>query len=211
MLAWVLLLGIGEAQDASPEPPSAEARAEALLASFDHEPSVRQVQVWAEATAEVDPESVRRWLRSSQTFAALPELRAELRVADDYGNSFAVFDADGNEVTSNQGPRQDVLTDSDVGQTRTVVVRATWDLDKLVMSSERLRALAVAQDAAKLREKVVVEVTRLYFERRRAQADALLVPRVDAAGRVREALHLAELTAALDAYTAGRFSEAVGR
>jgi hypothetical protein len=77
------------------------------------------------------------------------------------------------------------------------------------MSTERIRVIDEAQDAVKLRETVLGEVTRLYFERRRHQVDMLLAPKPDLMGRVRDELHLRELTAALDALTGGRFGAAL--
>lgn len=182
-----------------------------VLATFDGEPAVSVVQGWASTQAQVAPETVQRWLRASRGFAALPELRVEYRLADDYGNNFQTYDLDGNPPTSNDVDVQDVLTDADVGQTRTIVVRATWDLDKLVMSSEQIRVINEGQDVVKLREKVLGEVTRLYFERRRLQVDMLLAPKSDLMGQVRDELRLRELTAGLDAYTGGRFSAAVAK
>ncbi|MCB9662534.1 MAG: helix-hairpin-helix domain-containing protein [Alphaproteobacteria bacterium] len=179
-----------------------------VLAAFAHEPAVSEVQRWASAYAQVRPETVQRWLAASRGFAALPQVRFEYRVADDYGNDFEYFTPTG-PVSTSQDDGVAVQTDADVGQTRTILVRAAWDLDKLVMSSEQIRVINEAQDVVKLREKVLGEVTRLYFERRRLQVDVLLAPKRDLMGQVRDELRLAELTASLDAYTGGRFSESL--
>ena len=60
--------------------------------------------------------------------------------------------------------------------------------------------------ARQLLEKVLGEVTRLYFERRRLQVDMLLNPKSDLLGQVKDELRLRELTANVDALTGGRFS-----
>lgn len=212
MLLLVGLLGAvapAHAMDAPEDGASSPRTPHEVLARFEHEPAVAQVQAWAAAQAEVAPDVVRGWLRASRTFAALPELRVEYRIVDDWSNDFQTYDLDGNPPTSADAPSQDVLTNADVGQARTLSLRATWDLGALVLSPERIRVMAEAQDAARLREKVQAEVTRIYFERRRLQVDQLLVPKLDVSGQVRDALRLAELTASLDAYTGGRFSEAL--
>jgi len=183
---------------------------EEVLAQFAGEPDVRRVQSWANEYAQLRPETVKAWLRASRGFAALPRVQFEYRLKDDYGYDYQYFDENtGVPPTSNDAPTQSVLTDADQGQDRTILVRATWNLDKLVMSSEQIRVINEAQDVVKLREKILSEVTRLYFERRRLQVDVLLEPRDDVRGRVRDELRLAELTASLDAYTGGRFSEAL--
>jgi phosphoribosylaminoimidazole (AIR) synthetase len=79
------------------------------------------------------------------------------------------------------------------------------------MSSERIRVINEAQDIAKLRDKVLSEVTRLYFERRRVQVEMLLSPKRDTMGQVKQQLRLMELTASIDALTGGAFSQALKR
>jgi hypothetical protein len=182
-----------------------------VLAEFDDEPDVATTQRWASDYAKVQPAMVERWLRSSKGFAALPQIRMSYQVRDDYQNDFRRFDEFGNPPVSNDGQFFDVQTDADVGQTRVIAVWATWDLDKIVMSSEQIRVINEAQDIVKLREKVLSEVTQLYFERRRLQVDVLMNPKSDLVGQVRDELRLRELTANIDAYTGGRFSDAVNK
>ncbi len=182
---------------------------EEVLASFDKEPSVGEVQRWTSEYAQVQPEVVQRWLRASRAFAGLPQVRGSFQLRDSYSNDFRIYDEDGDPPVSNDVPVQSVRTDSDVGQTRTIQVWVTWDLDRLVMSSEQIRVINEAQDVVRLRERVLGEATRLYFERRRLQVDQLLNPKVDLLGQVRDMLRLRELTANIDALTGGRFSQAL--
>lgn len=186
---------------------------EQVLATFDREPTVDDVQRWSSEYAKVQPELVDRWLASARGFAALPQLKVQWGLDDDYSNSFRRYDEFGSPVTSNAPGYEDVQTDADVGQKQTFDIYAVWDLDKLVMSSEQIRVINESQDIVKLREKVLGEVTRLYFERRRLQVDMLLNPKPDLAGKVRDELRLRELSANLDAYTGGQFSQqlAAGR
>jgi hypothetical protein len=74
------------------------------------------------------------------------------------------------------------------------------------MSSERIRVINEAQDIVKLRDKVLDEVTRLYFDRRRLQVDLLLNPPSDMKKLIDDELRLQELTANIDALTGGQFS-----
>lgn len=180
-----------------------------LLARFATEPSVAQVQTWAAQAGQVDPRAVAAWLRDARRFAALPELRVEYGFADDWSNDYDSFDAFGNPPTSEAAATEQVRTSAGTGRKQDVGLKATWDLPSLVMSSERLRAIDQAIDAAKLRGALLDEVTRLYFERRRLQVDMALAPRPDAQGRVEDALKLAEATARIDAMTVGRFSAAL--
>jgi hypothetical protein len=181
-----------------------------VLRQFDHEPSVQQVHQWAMDYARVNPELVDRWMAAATGFAALPRLQLEGRVRDGWGQGFKYYTEDG-VIDEQDETVFDVLDDADRDQDRTVVVRATWDLDNLVMSSERIRAINESQDVVKLRDKVLDEVTRVYFERRRVQVDLLLSPARDVATQTKDYLRLMELTANLDALTGGSFSQALVR
>jgi hypothetical protein len=183
--------------------------AEEVLAAFDAEPTVQQMHDWANEYAQVQPELVARWLRASRAFGGLPQLRVAYGFGDDYGEDYRYYDENGNPPTSADAASDAVRTDADRSGGHDLSVWATWDLDKLVMSSEQIRVINEAQDIAKLREKVLGEVTRLYFDRRRLQVDMLLNPKSDLMGQVKDELRLREITASLDAYTGGRMSEAL--
>ena len=68
-----------------------------VLAEFDSEPDVQQVQQWASDYAKVSPGNVDRWLAASKSFAALPQLTVEYRMKDDWGQDFNYVNADGVE------------------------------------------------------------------------------------------------------------------
>lgn len=193
-----------------PEPPASApyASADAVLAEFEHEPTILQVHTWAEHQAHTSPQQVRRWLRQSVRFATLPQVELELQLRNDWDQGFDYLNVDGAELVPEEEPFP-VRSDAGQGQAQTYKVRLVWDLDKLVMSSERIRALSEARDAVELRDRVLAEVTRLYFERRRLQVERLLAPHAEVAARVREELRIRELTANLDALTGGAFSAAL--
>lgn len=185
---------------------------EEVLAEFDHEPAIQEVQGWAADYAQVSPKNVQRWLSASKTFAALPQLTVEYRVRDGWDQGFEYSTPDGAEApTAPKDDHIEVLNDANEDQDRTFYVRGRWDLDQLIMSSERIRIINETQDIAKLREKTLSDVTRLYFERRRIQVENLLSARKDMATAVKQELKLLELTANIDALTGGRFSQTVAK
>ncbi len=183
---------------------------EAVLAEFASEPTIQQVHAWANHYANTSPAQVRRWLRQSVTFATLPQVQLEWQMRDDADEGFEYLTEEGADpIPSDRGVP--VRTDADQSQYQQYRVRLVWDLDKIVMSSERIRVINEAQDIVKLRDRVLAEATRLYFERRRLQVERLLAPKADMMARVREELRLMELTANLDALTGGAFSSATAR
>ena len=117
--------------------------------------------------------------------------------------------ADGTELSLASQEPVALLNDAGADQDVEYKVRARWELDKIVLSSERIRVLSEAQDIAKLRDNVLTDVTELYFERRRLQAELLLNPSSDLSTRVRDQLKLMELSARIDAFTGGAFSAAL--
>lgn len=179
-----------------------------VLREFDHEPTALQVQSWASDYARLAPEQVDRWLSASKSFALLPELTVEGRLDGSWGQDFVYYPTDGTIDTPDDSVFA-VLDDAGKDGDQKLLVRMKWQLDKLVMSSERIRVISEAQDIVKLRDKVLTEVTRLYFERRRVQVEMLLQPKSDLMGQVKDQLRLMELTANLDALTGGAYSRAL--
>jgi hypothetical protein len=177
-----------------------------VLARFASEPTIQDVQGWASDYAGTNPATVERWLKASRTFAALPQLTLEYDFSDGFDQDFVYLTVDGNTVETPDDALFPGLEDGGRDQQMDFLVRTRWDLNELVMSSERIRIIGEAQDIAKLRDKVLSEVTRLYFERRRLQVEQLLSPKSDLMGQIKDQLRLAELTADLDASTGGRFS-----
>ena len=184
---------------------------EAVLAEFDAEPTIRQVQSWSNDYADMNPGQVDKWLRASKKFAALPELTLEYELKDGWGQDFFYVNADGVALTAPDEDPLPILEDADRDQDSKYKVRAKWNLNEIVMSSERIRVINEAQDIVKLRDKILTEVTRLYFERRSLQVEMLLRPKSDTMGQVKDQLRLLEMTANIDALTGGAFSAALNR
>jgi len=180
-----------------------------VLREFASEPTIQQVQAWAADYARVNASTVERWLRASGGFAALPEFRVEYRFKGNSGNDWKYFPADGIIDTPGESVFN-TLNAANRDREDRVAVRATWNLDKLVMSSERIRMINEAQDVVKLRDKVLTEVTRLYFDRRRAQVEGVLSPKRDLGAQVKDQLSILEKTAQIDALTGGAFSGSNG-
>ena len=193
---------------------------EQVLATFSAEPSVAEVQGMALEYSKTDPHYLDAWLRASKSAAALPSITLYYK----YGNGFdtdygyytpeEITDDSDSEDPTNQDEAEALAygpfeTTNGVDIDHQASVRATWQLSKLIMSSEEIRVINEAQDIVKLRDKVLEDVTRLYFERRRLQVDLLLGGGGELKKRVGDELRLAELTAQIDAYTGGRFSKAL--
>jgi len=171
-----------------------------VMAAFSAEPTVLDVQGMAMQYTHTNRDQVERWLRASKNAAILPELKLRYTYDTDRDVDYAYISGTDEDFEFDQGGQ-------DWGQDYRVELR--WRLDELVMNSERIRVISEAQDVVKLRDKVLGEVTRIYFDRRRLQTDLLLSPPSDLKSQVEDQLRLMELTAELDAYTGGQFSGAL--
>ncbi len=184
--------------------------ADEVLAEFQGEPNIQAVQAWSNDYAQTSPETVRRWLRQSKAFAALPAVDLDYDFDMGFDTGYQYYVVSGLPApTSPDDDLFDALDDASRDQSQGFGVSLSWDLDKLVMSSERIRVIGEMQDVVKLRDKTLGEVTRLYFERRRLQVEQLLNPKTDLSGQIKDQLKLLEMTANLDAFTGGRFSQAL--
>jgi len=175
------------------EPATAEQVAQ-ILARYRAEPSVREVQEAALRYAEVHPEVLASWRSRSRVAALGPQIRGEYR-----------YMGDANDRLKTGGADPDTLQ-QDIGLEHRGLARAQWDLDRLIFNADELRVSGEISDLVRLRESVLDQTTRLYYERRRLQVDLDLTPPRDLAGRVRKELRLQELAADLDAMTGGFFT-----
>ncbi len=175
-----------------------------VLARFKEEPEVRAVQQMALEYSQTDPRYLEGWMRASKSANLLPEFQVSYGYSQGYDDG-SIYLTDPNNPTGDPLLQPD---DTSSGVDWDVDLRAKWRLDKLVMSSERIRVISEAQDVVKLRDKILEEVTRVYFDRRRLQVEMLLNPG-DLKAQLKNELRLQELTAQLDAYTGGRFTAAL--
>jgi len=179
-----------------------------VLSEFDAEPDIRAVQAMAQDYTMTRPQLVQDWLRASKRAFLLPSMsltyRKELDLAQ--RDEWADIDTETKAWQDEWERRPDTVTGENDD---TYQVSLRWRLDKIVMSSEQIRVISESQDVVKLRDKVLDEVTRLYFDRRRLQVDLLLNPTGDLKKQLEDELRLQEMTANLDALTGGSFSAAL--
>jgi hypothetical protein len=142
--------------------------------------------------AMVEPERARSYISRSGYAAWLPELR--LLVSRRYGRSESV------DVNSSSTALSSPLGIDTVNDVR-YEARATWDLSKLLFSTEELAAQTQALHMAELRRDIEATVNRLYFERRALERSG--------GGDGRRGLRANEIEAELDAISAGAFGACV--
>jgi hypothetical protein len=160
-----------------------------------HDPDERCLAVARRKAVELsmsEPDRAASYVTRAGRAAWLPELR--VLVSRRYGRSESL------DVNSSSTALSSPLGIDTVNDIR-YEARATWDLGKLVFSSEELAAQTQALHMAELRRDIETTVNRLYFERR-----GLVLELSDVRGNdVHRHLRTREIEADLDAMSAGAF------
>jgi hypothetical protein len=158
------------------------------------EPTIQQVHRMAIAYAELGPEKIRRWRGLARWRSFIPSFTLGLDQ-----------DRDANIVSSTTAG----VTKFSVGpdrRTRSLDFGFSWDLGNFIWNPDQTSIDVRSRLTTQLRQDLLEEATRLYFERRRLLAEFEGQPTEDAALREERRLRVDELTAYLDALTGGGFS-----
>jgi hypothetical protein len=171
---------------------SASASASASrVESFERaEPSVSEVVTWALAAARgISPDRVRDLAHRARMTGLVPQLRlsAERGLQQDLSSS-----------TSSTLDK----TNTALGDDFSFSASLTFELDRLVFAPDEVRLLSVERWLAGDQRKLVAEVVKLYFQRRRLLRERALTSAPDS--ELDDSI--AELEAQLDGVTAGAFT-----
>ncbi|MBU0477764.1 hypothetical protein KKC91_04265 [bacterium] len=168
---------------------------ENILELFNHEPSIKEMQNVAIEYAEVHPGKIKEWRDRAQKKALLPDVSVGL---DRYVTDYWHWDA---------GANPDVLVRGDDAISWDVTM--SWKLGELVWNDDQTSIDTRSRLMVQLRDDILDEITRTYFERRRLQIESYISPLEDLRLKLERELRIQELTADLDALTGGYFSERV--
>jgi photosystem II stability/assembly factor-like uncharacterized protein len=159
---------------------------------INEQPSIRQVQRAAIKYAEViDPKQISAHRRLCRLRAILPDFSLDYDKTIYGSASTGVNGGCGNVIT---GPR-------DWG------FSLKWSLDDLIWSEQQRLIDSQVRLMVKLRQDILDEVTRLYFERRRLQSELISSQELRFKDRQEKELRIEELSALLDGLTGGYLSK----
>lgn len=179
--------------------PSPE-RVEDFKRLLNREPGVREIQKAAIRYANLGNGKIQRWHWGSRMRAFIPKLS--------FGKRFSI----GNSVDIDRGgtnnPDQFILGPEDIDEGWDLGL--SWELGDLLYSSDQTSIDSRAKSLVELRESILSQVTRLYFERRRVQWEIAFLPAESPQEHFDRLLRLDELTAQIDALTHGFLSNELG-
>lgn len=171
--------------------------ADELLDAFSFEPEIQEVQEAAIRYAEVHPDKILHWRRRARLAAFMPELG----LGWDRTRTVEIDRGGTND------PDTFILGPEEKG----VDVSFSWDIAKLIWNDDETSIDTRSKLMVQLRDDILDEVNRVYFERRRIQTEVYLSPAQDVQEEVDRRLRVEELTAQLDGLTGGYFTGTVER
>ncbi len=151
-----------------------------------NEPTIQQVQQAALQYAEViHPESIKALRRDAKLKALLPDFSV------DYDKT----------INYDSGADRYYVGPYDWG------FSLSWDIGDLVFNEQVRLINSNARLLVQLRDDILNEVTRLYYERRKLQTALIFTPPQTLKDKLTQTLRLEELTANIDALTGNYFSQ----
>ena len=157
--------------------------------------SIREVHKMAIEYAEVSPDKIKEWRNGARWKAILPKL--SLSYSEGYNDNIELYKSSTQYYIA-EGPRE---KDNDWG------VDLSWDLSDLVWNDSQTSIDVRSKLMVQLRDDILEEVTRLYFERKKAVDEIRAIPPEEHIKLAEKRLRIEELTAYIDALTGGRYSE----
>ena len=158
-----------------------------LMNLFVQEPSIEEVQKMAIEYSEVSDKKIKDWRRRASMKALMPELSLD-------------FD---KTITTALGASYDRVQvgPMDWG------VNLKWELSELIYNPDQTSIDTRSKLMVQLRNDILSEATRIYFERRKLQIESLTKKSASSEEALAKKLRLMELTALLDRLTGGYFSK----
>ena len=162
-----------------------------------YDPTINEVQAMAVRYAEVHPDKIKKWREGARWKAVMPKVSLNYSRSCDENNEIYTSATKSYVV---MGPR-----DNDYGWG----VNLSWDLSDIVWNESQTSIDVRSKLMVELRDNILEEVTRLYFERKRLMAEISRYGGEETSPLAEKKLRVDELTAYIDAYTGGEFSEAI--
>ncbi|RKX96105.1 MAG: hypothetical protein DRP84_02110 [Spirochaetes bacterium] len=166
---------------------------ERIYAEFQGEPPIREIQKMAIFYANVKNDKIKRWHRNSRLRAFLPTVSfdVEKTIEDN-------IDIDRGSTTIQDefivGPREKDFTWE---------ISFEWELANLIWNPNQTTIDYREKYMIEMREDILHEVTKLYYERRKLKLELLSSSLDDHYEYLNRCLKIDELTAQIDALTGG--------
>lgn len=161
----------------------------------DNEPAFKELQQAALKYGDVSPDKIRRWQRESRLKALVPKVRVGTykHVATNY------------EIYTSA--TRDYVTTGPDDVTNGLDMSVSWDLAGLIWSDDQTNIDVRSRLTTQLRNDILDDLRRVYYERKRLQFEMMANPPADMKAKFDKELRIQELTQAIDDLTGNYLSE----
>jgi hypothetical protein len=163
---------------------------------YENEPTIQEVHEMAIRYAEVDNEKIKDWRKKAASKAFLPQVSVGVD-----RNTTDLWHWEGGSTTK----IDDILV-----RGRDSVdwdVSLNWDLGEIIYNDAQTSIDTRSKLLVELRNDILSEVTRLYFERRKLQIELSSKNEISSQVKLEKKLRIEELGALIDRLTGGHFTK----
>ncbi|MFA6217664.1 MAG: hypothetical protein WDL87_08470 [Candidatus Omnitrophota bacterium] len=164
--------------------------------SAPEEPMIQEIHAAAIQYAELEPEKILRWRKAAAKKAWLPKMTVG-------------WDRNASNLWHWESGSTTKPDDDELRRGKDFIdwdLTVSWDFSELLWNNDQTSIDTRSRLLVQLREDVLDQVTKLYFERQRVKLDLNDLRIEDRKKRFEKELKLQELAASLDALTGGFFS-----
>ena len=166
-----------------------------LKIAFDGEPTYKELQQAAIKYCDVSAEKIRSWQRDSRMKAFVPKLSLGM---DNHRSTNSTIYTSATKDYVATGP-DDFYNALDVS--------ISWDLGNLIYSDDQTNIDVRSRLMVQLRNDILDDLRRAYYERKRLQFELMTNPPRDINVRFEKEMRLQELTQAIDDLTGNYLSD----
>lgn len=161
----------------------------------DSEPTFKELQKAAMHYAEVDPDKISRWRSQARLKALIPKIS----IGIDHGTNT------NNEIYTSATSRYVVEGPADMDDGWDASI--SWELADLVFSTDQTSIDVRSRLTTQLRNDILDDLRRAYFERKRLRHEIIINPPKDERLLFEKDLRIQELTQAIDDLTGNYLSD----
>lgn len=166
---------------------------------YNSEPDIGELQRAALRFNEVDPEKIKKWRSEARLKALVPKV--SVGFDNSRSNSYEIYTSATKDYVV--GGPDDISEGIDVS--------VSWDLGNMIWSDDQTNIDVRSRLTTQLRNDILDDLRRVYFERKRLQFESVAFPPKDMKARFEKQLRIQELTQAIDDLTGNYLSEHVKR
>ena len=162
---------------------------------FEGEPTYSQLQKAALKFNEVSPDKIKKWRQEARVRAMLPKVSCGMDKHQ--STNYEIYtSATKDYVTSGPDDIYNALNFS-----------VSWDLANLIWSDDQTNIDVRSRLTTQLRNDILDDLRRIYYERKRLQFELVQLPPRDDTLRFEKEMRIQELTQAIDDLTGNYLSE----